>query len=632
MLKKTLKRRSNTPYRKLLIIILVFLTQSHIMAFQKPLRTITCSSASEVLRALDNVQPGDEIIITEGVYTIQEKYIVKKHITLAPRLYSKVNGTPKNPIIIRGEKSSSRPILQGSSNAYDGYVFLLEGDNWIIKDLVLRGGSKGLVLDNANSVTIDNIEIYDIASEGIHVRDGSSNTLIQKCYLHDLGLKKPANGEGIYIGSDAKEHNGNFNPYCDDTIIKDCTFGPNISAEAIDVKEEVDGVKIYGNVFSAKGIVGDTRNDAFIDVKGINAYIYNNTFNVDNGGINAGIDVIQKKPKNGQNPITKTGYRVAVFKNTFNFGDNNSQTPFVRFKGGKPFDIHVWDNNTKPQTRDRIVSTVNSKIINSCPTWSIVSCDGLGNNNPEPSIPSTPEPSTIPEPEPTQTPEPTPIPEPTPTSNPNPSSCSFGAPQNNSLSTLKIKYKTISVLGNGGPNASHLTKLSINWNASKKGLYSFAFNTSNGKPAYYVDLKKSTNTFGESNPYITIDNSGIPSLDGSYWIVLNEDDFVLVSKSGGFSIYCSNSNSVPSCVGAKSSVKTVAYTVSPNPASEVIRVSGISEAKLTATIYDLQGKRILQETLRKEKNSINVSTLKAGMYIMRVIGSEIHKSQLITIK
>ncbi len=457
-----LKHKNNSLFVSALLLLIFLLSQHNLLAYQKPLRTIKCSTTAAIKKAMDNAKPGDEIIIAKGTYTPKGKYSIKRHITLAPRFYSKKNGTKKNPIIIRGEKASARPILQGPSKKYDGYVFLLEGNYWIIKDLVLRSGSKGLVLDNANNVTINNVEIHDIASEGIHVRDGSSNTTITKCSLHHLGVKNPGNGEGVYIGSDAKEHNGNFNPFCNNTVIKNCKFGPNISAEAIDVKEEVDGARIFKNTFTAKGIVGDSRNDSFIDVKGINTYIYNNTFTVDNAGVNAGVDVIQKKSKKNQKPIKKTGYRVAVFKNTFNLGKNGSKIPIIRFKGGKPFDIHMWNNTRKPNSKEPVLF-FSDKITKSCPSWSTVSCKGA---------------------------------------------------------------------------------------------------------------KSSTAT----------------------------------------------------------NTKSITYTLSPNPASELLKISGISSTNIIATIYDIHGKLLLNNVLRRENMSINVSTLLSGTYILTLSGSEINESRLISIK
>ncbi len=359
-----------------LVFLVVFLSSIKGIA-QKQFK---CSTTAEIKIAMENVNPGDEIIIASGTYTPNEKYNIFRHITIASRFYAETDGTVDKPIIIRGEDPNNPPLLQGPTDVYDGYVFYVTADHWIIKDLKMKSGSKGLILDNANNVTIENVEVFDIASEAIHLRDGSSNTIIKNCYIHHVGIKNPGNGEGIYIGSDAKEHKDNFDPYCNNTTISDCTFGPNISAEAIDVKEEVDGVKIYNNEFDATGIVGDSRNDSFIDAKGINTYIYNNKFSVNNAGINAGVDIIQKKPKRDQELIIQTGYRTAIFDNTFNLGSEGASTPIARFKGGDPYDIHMWNNKRIPNTPEPI-SYFSDDITYSCPTWSIVPCGTLGTSN-----------------------------------------------------------------------------------------------------------------------------------------------------------------------------------------------------------------------------------------------------------
>ena len=354
---------------------LFFFSCAHIIYAQNK---INCNTLNCIVNAMQNAQAGDEIIIASGTYIKNNKFNpdIFSHLTIATRFYAQANGQSNQPITLRGEDAQNPPILQGPEGVYDGYVMEVTGDYWIIKDLKLKSGSKGLMLDNANHTQIVNVEVYDIAQEGIHVRDGSSETIIENCYLHDLGIEQPENGEGLYIGSDRKEHNGNFNPYCNNTKVINCTFGPNVSAEGIDVKEEVDGVIIKECDFFSAGIVGDDRNDAFIDLKGINSFVYDNTFNVDGPGINAGIDVIEREAKSGNPALVKTGYRNAIFDNIFNLGSSGASIPIVRFKGGDPYDIHMWDNRRVPNTPEPEFY-FSDEITTSCPSWNILACNTL---------------------------------------------------------------------------------------------------------------------------------------------------------------------------------------------------------------------------------------------------------------
>lgn len=88
--------------------------------------------------------------------------------------------------------------------------------------------------------------------------------------------------------------------------------------------------------------------------------------------------------------------------------------------------------------------------------------------------------------------------------------------------------------------------------------------------------------------------------------------FVDVNLEGGIFKYVGPALSVSDVIA--NSVKLVAY---PNPATSVINVKGASINKIVA--YDLLGKEVLsQEFSSQDEVSINVSSLKTGMYIMNV--------------
>ncbi|MBB3698905.1 glycoside hydrolase family 9 protein [Flammeovirga yaeyamensis] len=145
--------------------------------------------------------------------------------------------------------------------------------------------------------------------------------------------------------------------------------------------------------------------------------------------------------------------------------------------------------------------------------------------------------------------------------------CNFGAPQATALeSTGHTAYKNIHVLGEGGPDLSTMRDFTINWDLPNKGLYQFSFNSNNGQPSWYVDLLSKVNhTFDAVEPSVTIAASGIPGFDGDYWATMDGANFVLVSKTGTFSIYFNNSATAPNCGGslaASSSMRTMALMAS----------------------------------------------------------------------
>ncbi|WP_299188565.1 cellulase family glycosylhydrolase [uncultured Aquimarina sp.] len=348
-----------------------------------PSGTINCNTVDCIINAMKNAQPGDEIVVASGTYTATDKFNFGNKAT---RFGSDKNGTASQPITIRAQNPSNPPILKGTNGDYDGYVMFILGDYWILKDLILEEGSKGLVLDNANNGVIENVVVRELGEEGIHLRDGSSNNLVKNCRVYNVGIKKPGIGEGLYVGSDKGQHESSgeigdifdnkYNPSCDNNTIEGCIVGPNVTAEGVDVKEGTKNTIIRNCTFSAQGISGENSADAFIDLKGAYGFVYNNTFNVDGSTIiNAGVDFLDRGT--GFN----TGYRNAIFDNTFNLGSRANEIQTARKKQGDPSEIHVWNNTRNPNSPDFPISDGTTNFVTqSCPSWNIIPCGGGGEN------------------------------------------------------------------------------------------------------------------------------------------------------------------------------------------------------------------------------------------------------------
>ena len=208
--------------------------------------------------------------------------------------------------------------------------------------------------------------------------------------------------------------------------------------------------------------------------------------------------------------------------------------------------------------------------------------------------------------------------------------CSFGTPSATSLPTFnEVTFTKLHVLGSGGPNLSTISKLRMNWDASTKSLKRFAFYTSDGNPSYYVDLRsKLTQNFGSTNPSITITGSPFGGLDGSYWVNKDGDNFVMVSKTGGFTLYFSNSASKPACSNVllkKANFESLQngkeFSIYPNPLNrDNLNLIDIPISAKTISIVDISGRELLQIPVNGAKMSIDVSEIKAGNYILLLKG------------
>jgi len=203
---------------------------------------INCNTTQCIIDAMRNASPGDEIIVAPGVYEPAGKFSFGNKAT---RFGSDKNGTRNAPITLRAQDPNNRPIFKGPDGRYDGYGIYILGDYWILKDLIVEECQKGIMFDNANHGIIENVLVRNIGEEGIHLRDGSSNNLVLRCEITNTGRVKPGIGEGLYSGSDRKQHETNpdnasklafagnlndnfYNPDCFDNTFEFCTIGPNV--------------------------------------------------------------------------------------------------------------------------------------------------------------------------------------------------------------------------------------------------------------------------------------------------------------------------------------------------------------------------------------------------------------------
>ena len=230
--------------------------------------TVTVDTASELESALENASAGDKIVIAAGTYIGNFKL--------------EKSGTQNKPIWLVGESASNMPVIDGDDyNNNTGLAIDGEdagGVSYIyIQDIEVTNAKTGISVDQADYVTIDNVEVYDVGQSAIHLRDGSEYNIVKNSYIHDTGLYNVKYGEGIYIGSDYTKWPGGsssseYDPAVDHAQILNNTIGPNVTAEHIDIKEGSSNAYVIGNTFNAKGMIDIINGGlSFIDFKGNNA-------------------------------------------------------------------------------------------------------------------------------------------------------------------------------------------------------------------------------------------------------------------------------------------------------------------------------------------------------------------------
>ena len=216
---------------------------------------------AELALALSEAVPGTMIRLQPGTYE--------------GRFVARTSGSAGRKIVVCGPDTA---VVDGRS-VDTGYLFHLDGaDHWVLSGFMLTNGKKGVVLDEADHVLLTGLRIQDIGEEAVHFRDFSSDNVLSHSVIRDTGLVEPGYGEGAYVGSAINHWSGSGTPdRSDRNQILHNAFGPNVAAEAIDIKEGTTGGLVRGNVFDGTGMSGANYADSWMDVKGNGWRIEGNT-------------------------------------------------------------------------------------------------------------------------------------------------------------------------------------------------------------------------------------------------------------------------------------------------------------------------------------------------------------------
>ncbi len=275
-----------------IIITGMCLTKYRINAEETSTNEVFVVNTEELIAALDNAQAGDEIILREGVYQNDE------WLGEWAAFYSKSEGTVEQPIILRSEDPEHPATISAASQDAKNALYIF-GDYWIIKDLCISNAAKGIMLDNSNYSVITGCEVFNIGTEAIHIRDNSSYCLVEDCYVHDTGTVTPEYGEGVYIGSAYTAEGYGFD--CHYNTVRNCKFGPNITADPVDIKEYTVGNIVEYCTFNGTGIQNRNGGNSFVEVKGNHNIVrYNTGYRNGNENVLYGFDMSQQVEGWGQ--------------------------------------------------------------------------------------------------------------------------------------------------------------------------------------------------------------------------------------------------------------------------------------------------------------------------------------------
>jgi hypothetical protein len=239
---------------------------------------VEVGTAAQLSDALAAARPGQTIRLAPGTYS--GAFLGRAVGTAAAPIT--VTG-PASAILTNPESAGTNPGCSVPAPGFDpGYGFWLYGAaHWKLSGFTVTGAAKGIMIDASPHVTIDGVHVHDIGDEGVHFRRSSADGIIRNSRIERTGRTQPRYGEGIYLGS----ANSNWSCYgntggidaADRIQVLNNHVGPGVAAEHVDVKEGTTGGVIRGNTWNGQGIAGQNSADSWLDVKGSNYLIENNT-------------------------------------------------------------------------------------------------------------------------------------------------------------------------------------------------------------------------------------------------------------------------------------------------------------------------------------------------------------------
>ncbi|HLG59282.1 MAG TPA: right-handed parallel beta-helix repeat-containing protein [Vicinamibacterales bacterium] len=133
------------------------------------------------------IDGGDDLFVKQGTYTSSSLNI------LGPA------GTASNPTVIRAYPGHNVTIRGGGNGGRVkiGSTSYLTFDGFIISNF-----NQGLFIEASSNITVQNCTVHTVGQEAIHVRQNSSYVTIEGCEVYNTEqLGGCCNGEGIYIGT-----------------------------------------------------------------------------------------------------------------------------------------------------------------------------------------------------------------------------------------------------------------------------------------------------------------------------------------------------------------------------------------------------------------------------------------------
>jgi hypothetical protein len=218
------------------------------------LRLVNVSTMAQLITALGNAQPGDQIRLASGTYSMSGAPAISR------------SGTATNRITLCGPRTA---IFNGNNAA--GTWLDVKGSNLLVKGFRITAAAKGVFQEAGSNNIYDDLELDHLRTEGIILHTTSTNNVIRYSYIHDTGLEQPGYGEGIYVGRGSTNDQAVNYTHIHHNRLE------NISAEGIEIKVPSSWNLIEFNTLKNAGSSGLVGATTPLQVRGSNNRVFDNT-------------------------------------------------------------------------------------------------------------------------------------------------------------------------------------------------------------------------------------------------------------------------------------------------------------------------------------------------------------------
>jgi hypothetical protein len=193
---------------------------------------ISAGPNDDVEAMINALEPGDELVLAGGTYTLAERFSFA------------IAGTQGAPIVIRAAEGETPHFHR--PNANQNIIDIDDAEFVTLRGIELSGGSAGIRISGARHLTIEDCEIHDTGDVAVRANDTGvtyESLRIRRNHIHHTNNT----GEGMYLGCN--------NAGCEvvDSLIEGNyihhTNQPSVSqGDGIEIKEGSSGNVIRDNV------------------------------------------------------------------------------------------------------------------------------------------------------------------------------------------------------------------------------------------------------------------------------------------------------------------------------------------------------------------------------------------------